>query len=296
MASQDKATEDITLPRVRWIQSLKSKSPSSQEERLTLESELAQECGTLRYQNTHLRKDLTAALKDSRSYEQALQQAQAFERIGREAAGVAHDFNNFIMGILGTVQEVWEDLGPQSPHRDDLEMVIHTAQKAGALSKRLLSLGHRQNASRQILNLNHVIDEMGPFLPRVLGGGIKLDVLSNPLLGNIKADRSQMEQVILNLILNARDAMPEGGMLTLETSNVDSETIQLAVSDTGTGIDPETREHIFEPFFTTKETMGGTGIGLATLKAIIEEHGGQVSVTSEPHCGSRFTVLLPRVP
>ena len=282
------------------IHPLESKTTANRAS-VTTEGGLARKCETLRRQNASLRKRLTAALADSGASKKALHQAQTFERIGRVAAGVAHDFTNFTAGIMGVVSEIHEDLGPQSSHRGILEMAMGAVQKACSLSKRLLSHGD-PNASKQVLNLNHVIQEMSSMLRRLPGVGFELEILLDASLGNIRADQSQMEQVILNLAVNAHDAMPQGGTLTIKTCNVDSEarfghrpSIKLEVSDTGVGMNSRTLRRIFEPFFTTKGPTKGTGIGLATLKGIIEEHDGAVSVESEPQHGSRFTILLPRV-
>jgi two-component system, cell cycle sensor histidine kinase and response regulator CckA len=230
--------------------------------------------------------------------------AKTFERIGREAAGVAHDFNNFIMGILGGVHDVYEDLDLHSPHRKTLAMVITAAEKASALSKRLLSVGHSQTLPKA-LNLNHVVTSISPLFPHLLGTGITMDFLPESSLGNVHVDTAQMEQVILNLVVNARDAMPAGGRLTIKTSNIEVDLlpsdlgkgsfVKLEVSDTGEGMDPVVSRRIFEPFFTTKDAAHGTGIGLATLKNFVENNGGEVSVTSRPRNGSLFTILLPRV-
>jgi len=256
------------------------------------------ELETLRQQNTDLRRRLTAALEASGVSKTALDQAQAFERIGRDAAGAAHDFSNFVTGIQMVLSELYEVLGPQSPHADILAIAMSAAQKAGAVSKRLLSQGRRKS-SKQALNLNQVIRGMSSILRRLLGMNIDLDLHLDDSLSNIEADQTQMEQLILNLAVNARDAMPAGGKLTIETWNETEfrlghrPSIKLAVSDTGVGMDAPTRSRIFEPFFTTKGADKGTGLGLATLKGIVEEHAGEVSVVSEPQRGSRFTILLP---
>jgi two-component system cell cycle sensor histidine kinase/response regulator CckA len=265
--------------------------------------EAAREWERLRHQNADLRKSLTGALEESAMSKKSLRQAQTFERIGRVSSGVAHDINNFIAGILGVVGDVYEEIGPQSPHRPALELALSAARKAAILSKRLLSLGRRQTIDMHSLDLNQLIREMTALLSRMIGTGIELEVLLDPALGTLKADASQMEQVLLNLVLNARDAMPTGGKLTLQTSTMTAEDadsgfghlprIKLEVSDTGVGMDPLTLQRAFDPFFTTKAATQGTGLGLATLKGIIEEHGGTVSVVSELHHGTRFTIVLP---
>ena len=216
------------------------------------------------------------------------------ERMGRVAAGVVHDFNNLILGIMETVREVCSELGSEDSRYQRLQMVVDAARKASALSKRLMSYGRRQTPSHQVINLNEVIAGAMSLLGNCLGPVIQIESRLAPSLGNIKGNQSQIERVLLNLALNARDAMPAGGKLTIETSNSDT-SIRLVVADTGTGMDPRTLARIFEPYFTTKGNGKGSGLGLAAVHDIITEHGGNVSATSEPNQGSRLIIVLPRV-
>jgi two-component system, cell cycle sensor histidine kinase and response regulator CckA len=232
------------------------------------------------------------------------EQEQALRAIGRTAVGVVHDLNNLIVGILETLREVSGGLEQQSPIHNVLELAINAAEKAGTLSKRLLSLGRRKNISQDPVNLNHVITRMTGLLSRWLGSQVELEIRLEASPGNIRIEQSQIERVIMNLAMNARDAMPTGGKFTIETSNMDGPAahpghheeppyIKMIISDTGRGMEPRTLQRIFEPFFSTKKSTHATGLGLATLKDIIEENGGEILISSQPQQGSRFTILLP---
>src|SRR5271163_3177087 len=215
--------------------------------------------------------------------EQQLRQAQKMEAVGRLAGGVAHDFNNLLMVIKGHTELLMNALPPADSMSRKISQIDRAADRAAALTKQLLAFSRMQVLQPRVMNLNGVIEDMGKLLPRLIGEDIELGVRMAADLGSIRADASQMEQIIMNLAVNARDAMPTGGRLIIETSNAELDRtyntthpivkpgryVLLAVSDTGTGMDAETQAHIFEPFFTTKEPGKGTGLGLATVYGVV---------------------------
>lgn len=241
--------------------------------------------------------------------EQQLLQAQKMEAVGRLAGGVAHDFNNLLTVMNGYTELMLHQMPTGHPFRANAEEVLKAGERAAMLTRQLLSFSRRRILTREVLNLNHIAKEMHRMLSRLIGADIELVTAFDPSLGNVNADPGQIEQVIMNLAVNARDAMPTGGRLTLETANVvlDEEYIaqhpgaksgphvMLAVSDTGIGMDKETQSHLFEPFFTTKEAGKGTGLGLSTVYGIVNQSGGTIWVHSEPGKGATFKVYLPRV-
>jgi PAS domain S-box-containing protein len=248
-------------------------------------------------------------ITDRKQLEEQLRQAQKMEAVGRLAGGIAHDFNNLLMVIQGYADLLAERLADGDPLRRNAEQIQTASQRATSLTRQLLAFSRKQMLAPKVLSVQSVVAEMEKILRRLIGEDIQLETSSAPDVGLIKADRSQIEQVILNLAVNARDAMPEGGRLTIETANVELDKaaaqppavlspgkyVMLAVTDNGCGMDAETQAHIFEPFFTTKEKGKGTGLGLATVYGIVKQSGGYVWVYSEPGRGTSFKVYLPRI-
>lgn len=246
-------------------------------------------------------------ITDQRRLESQLQQAQKMDAIGRLAGGVAHDFNNLLMVISAYAELTLESLPAEHPSRAKLDEIINASSRAAELTKQLLAFGRKQMQSLQLLDLNTVLAQIGRMLPRLIGEDIQLLFVPGQNLGKVRADPVQIEQVVMNLAANARDAMPGGGKLTIETSNVrlDETYVQrhsivppgdyvlLAVADSGMGIPQEHLAHIFEPFYTTKEEGKGTGLGLATVYGIVKQNGGFIWVYSEPRLGTTFKIYLP---
>jgi two-component system cell cycle sensor histidine kinase/response regulator CckA len=246
---------------------------------------------------------------ERKNLEAQLFQAQKMEALGQLASGVAHDFNNLLTGIRGFAQFALEQTPQGSPTREDLTEVLKLAKRAEALTRQLLAFSRKQALLREALNINHTVEEMMKMLGRLIGENIELVFIMAPDLGSVNADPGQLEQVLVNLVLNARDAMPAGGKLTVETANAlldedyaranigvtPGEYVMLAVSDTGCGMDDNTCQHIFEPFFTTKPQGKGTGLGLSTVYGIVNQFNGSIRVDSEPGKGTTFKIYLPRV-
>jgi two-component system cell cycle sensor histidine kinase/response regulator CckA len=236
-------------------------------------------------------------------------QSQKMEAIGVLAGGVAHDFNNLLNVINGYSEMVLEALEQDNPVRRDIEQIREAGDRAATLTSQLLAFGRKQILQPKYVDLNHIITEMGAMLRRLIGEDIDFDARTFPDLGLIYADPVKIQQVVMNLAVNARDAMPRGGKLTLETANVDFDRdylkahspaapgayIMLAISDSGMGMDPETQTHIFEPFFTTKEKGKGSGLGLANVYGIVKQSNGFIWVYSEPGKGTTFKIYFPRV-
>jgi PAS domain S-box-containing protein len=244
-----------------------------------------------------------------RDLEMQLIQSQKMEAVGRLAGGVAHDFNNMLNVITGYSELALRKIAADAPERRHLEEILKAADRAAGLTRQLLAFSRKQVLRPLVLNLNAVASEVQKMLTRVIGEDIALVTELSPDLGNVLADRGQIEQVLMNLAVNARDAMPDGGTLTLRTSNKDVDEAEsrrlpalkagpyvlVTVTDTGTGIPEEIRTRVFEPFFTTKEAGKGTGLGLATVYGIVKQSDGFVYVDSEVGAGTTFTVYLPRV-
>jgi PAS domain S-box-containing protein len=245
---------------------------------------------------------------ERRALEQQLRQSQKMEAVGRLAGGIAHDFNNLLMVISGYSEFLLDRLGPEPALRGPAQEISSAAGRASSLTRQLLAFSRKQMLAPKILDLNAVVTENLKMLTRMIGEDIDLVMVPAAGLGEVRADAGQIEQVIMNLAVNARDAMPSGGKLTLETSNVSLDEdyarfhaplkpgnyVMLAISDTGAGMDSETQSRIFEPFFTTKGPKG-TGLGLSTVYGIVKQSGGYIWVYSEPGKGTTFKIYLPRV-
>jgi two-component system cell cycle sensor histidine kinase/response regulator CckA len=232
-------------------------------------------------------------LTERRRLEEELLRTRKMGALGRLAGGVAHDFNNLLTAILGHAGLALRHLRAEDPARTHLEGIQEAAERAAGLTRQLLTISRRQVMQPTTLDPGIVLGEMEGLLRHLLGEGIRMELLLDPGVGTLRADRSQFEQLILNLAVNARDAMPGGGRLTIWASHA-GDGIRLAVTDTGCGMDRETLSHLFEPFFTTKPPGKGTGLGLATVYGIVTQIGGTIRVESEPRRGTRVEMILPR--
>ena len=259
--------------------------------------------------------DISARIAARESAESQLLQAQKLESIGRLAGGIAHDFNNMLFAISGYAEMLAQDLSPTAPGPFDRAAALHSVEaisqateRATVLTSHLLAFGRRRLVQPIVLDLNARIHALEPMLQPLIGEKVRLVLQLDPETGHLQADPGQLDQILVNLVVNARDAMPEGGTVTIQTGNrlIDASEaaehvevnpgryVVMSVSDTGTGMDLATRAHIFEPFFTTKDVGKGTGLGLATIYGIVRQAGGHVGLDSEPGKGSTFRLYFPR--
>jgi signal transduction histidine kinase len=245
--------------------------------------------------------DVTAeivAAAERQRLESELRQAQKLDAIGRLAGGIAHDFNNLLTAISGYAELALAEPGAD-PVRSELDEIHAAATRAAGLTRQLLAFSRQQELRLELVDINEIVGEMGGMLQRLIGTHVELVIDMAPGLRPIEADPSQMQQVVLNLAVNARDAMPGGGRVDVRTANVERDgrpAVVLSVADTGIGMDAETRERLFEPFFTTKVVGEGTGLGLATVHGIVEQSGGEIEVESEPGRGTTFRVVFSAAP
>ena len=240
--------------------------------------------------------------------EERLRHASKMEALGRLAGGVAHDFNNLIAAMRGYTELVAMSMSPEDPRLADLEQVLRAADRAAEMTRRLLAFGRAQTLEPRVIDPGAAIRELAPILGRLLGEDVQLTVIAPPGIGNVAVDPGQFEQSIVNLAVNARDAMPAGGSLVVELFDAElglevarahpevppGDYVALAVSDTGVGMDAETLAHAFEPFYTTKAPGAGTGLGLASVYGFVKQSGGFIYIGSEPGRGTDFTIYLPR--
>jgi len=248
-------------------------------------------------------------ITESKRLEEMFRQSQKMEAIGRLAGGIAHDFNNVLGVIIGYSEMLLDQIDASSDLRKPVEEIKKAGDRASAMTRQLLVYSRQQIVERRVVNLNQAVAEMENMLRRMIGEDVELRTILDPVLGRVKADPGQIQQAIMNLAVNARDAMPKGGKILLETANVelderygsDSTTpaaglyVMLAVTDTGMGMDADTQARIFEPFFTTKELNKGTGLGLSSVYGVVNQSGGHIRVYSELGHGTVFKIYLPRV-
>ena len=248
-------------------------------------------------------------ITERKQLEQQLYLSQKLEAVGRLSGGVAHDFNNLLGVIIGYSEVMQKRMPPNDRFREAADEILKAAHRAAALTKQLLAFSRKQVLEPKVLDLNTVVADVEKMLKRLIGEDILLEILVSPDLHAVKADPGQIGQVIMNLAVNARDAMPNGGKLTIETANttldekdagryryvVPGQYVKLRVSDTGCGMDAETQSHVFEPFFTTKEKGKGTGLGLATVYGVVKQSGGYIWLQSDVGKGTQFEIFLPRV-
>jgi PAS domain S-box-containing protein len=248
-------------------------------------------------------------ITERRALEAQFMQSQKMEAIGRLTGGIAHDFNNLLCVIIGYAEFLQEQLESGHPLRSSAGEILDAGNRAASLTRQLLAFSRQQVLDPRVLDLNSIIRGFDKLLRRVIGEDIQLETILDPQVGQVKADRSQLEQVLMNLAVNARDAMPQGGKLTIRTGNtqMDGDTtnlrqpvkrgpyVCLTVTDSGVGMDTDTKERAFDPFFTTKEVGKGTGLGLSTVYGVVKQRGGYVEIDSAPGKGATFNIYLPRI-
>ena len=249
-------------------------------------------------------------ITERRRLERQLRQWQKMEAIGRLSGGIAHDFNNLLCVIMGYAELLQDRIEQNHSARKNADEILKAAKRAAALTGQLLAFSRQQTLDPRVVDLNHIVSDIEGLLKRVIGEDIKLTVALDPGLGRLRADPSQLEQVLVNLAVNAREAMPHGGKLTLATQNcvMDDAFVQrypypvqagpyvaLTVTDTGVGMSAETKARAFEPFFTTKEASKGTGLGLSTVYGVVKQTGGYIEIDSAPGAGATVTIYLPRI-
>jgi two-component system, cell cycle sensor histidine kinase and response regulator CckA len=249
-------------------------------------------------------------VSEQRQLEEKFRQAQKMEAVGRLSGGVAHDFNNLLGVIIGYAEFLQESLDPENSLRSSVDEILKAGKRAASLTRQLLAFSRQQVLDPKVLDLNVVVLDMDKMLRRLIGEDIELSTVLGPDLGRLKADQSQLEQVLLNLVVNARDAMPQGGKLLIDTQNMMMDDafvrrypypvqpgpyVCLTVTDSGIGMDAETKARAFEPFFTTKEKGKGTGLGLSTVYGVVKQSGGYIDIYSAPGAGTTFKIYLPRV-
>ncbi len=273
-----------------------------------LENSSCDEVGVVTAAFTRLRETLQQGQQEQKKLEERLRQAHKMEAVGRLAGGVAHDFNNLLTIIRGHSDLLADRPGADEPQKRSVEQIQKAANRAVAMTRQLLAFSRMQVLQPSILDLNSIISEMGKMLPRLIGEHIEFTFSPDPKLAPVKADLGQIEQVLMNLAVNARDAMPDGGKLVVRTSNISlsaaeaarrpamtaGEYVLISFSDSGQGMSEETKTRIFEPFFTTKEVGKGTGLGLATVYGIVKQSGGFIWVESAPGKGATFEIYLPK--
>jgi signal transduction histidine kinase len=246
-------------------------------------------------------------ITEQRALEEQLRQSQKLEAIGRLAGGVAHDFNNILMSIMGAADLLLMQTASGDPTRDEVNEIKQSVDRGAGLTRQLLAFSRRQKTVTKVFALDEVVASMDTMLRRLIGPEIEFEIIRPPRPTTVMADPGQIQQVVLNLVVNARDAMPEGGRVTVRVDEVDlDEATRLAfaearpgryarvsVADTGMGMNEQTRAKLFEPFFTTKEQGKGTGLGLSIVYGIVKQSGGHISVMSEPGHGATFVIYLP---